>query len=54
MLAAWVVLDTVVSCALLGWQGGFVLIFLAGLVALVAVMGQSKERARSSRASEAS
>jgi hypothetical protein len=54
MLAAWVVLDAVVSCALLGWQGAFVLIFVGGLVALAAVMGQSKERARSSRASGAS
>jgi hypothetical protein len=54
MLAAWVVLDAVVSCALLGWQGAFVLVFVGGLVAVAAVLAQSKERARSSQAAAAS
>ena len=53
MLGAWVVLDAVASCALLGWQGVFVLVFVGGLVTVAAVLGQSKERARSSRAAEA-
>jgi len=50
MLAAWVVLDAVVSCALLGWRGTFVLVFVGGLVAVAAILAQSKERVRAGRA----
>ncbi len=55
MLAAWVVLDALVSCALLGWQGGaWVILAVGGLVGMVAIAVQSNERPRSDRAAEPS
>jgi hypothetical protein len=55
MLAAWVVLDALVSFALLGWQGAYVILAGGGLAGMVAIALQSHERRpRSSRAAEPS
>jgi hypothetical protein len=51
MLAAWIVLDGLVSCALLGWSGGVtVLLGVGGLIGTVTIAAQSGERLRESPA----
>jgi hypothetical protein len=50
MLAAWVVLDGLVSCALLGWAGIGVVLFAGALLGMLAIAMQSSERSRSGRA----
>jgi hypothetical protein len=52
MLAAWVVLDGLVSCALLGWAGVWVILFAGALLSMLAIAMQSGERSRPGRAAE--
>jgi hypothetical protein len=52
MLAAWVVLDGLVSCALLGWAGVGVILFAGALLSMLAIAMQSSEGSRPGRAAE--
>jgi hypothetical protein len=47
MLAAWVLLVTVVGYVLLGWAGAGAILAGAMLVGIVTIVVQSRERARS-------